>query len=276
MLTPVFFLPSCKGGLEIPSWTSGFAFVKRLSASCSLYFLILVLRAFSPCFWFHSDPGNNEGKKERGALVCSGDIRHVLAGGQSHERAVLVPRVGKGLLSTVSSWGPSGDNSWSVPWLALCSLGGEEDTTWKQNGGQFLCRQKNRYVQRKRCPVISPWGVMCGWIRPQMLLQEDHIVMVWDTLLPHAVPPRCLLLFFHDSLNFDVGCRKAFILSSPLGEELDLFCHWGRVHTALGFLHFSERRCNCDLWIAWVSSQIKTGTFVKSDRGLRMEEQFPT
>lgn len=69
---------------------------------------------------------------------------------------------------------------------------------------------KKQVCTKKECPVISPWGLMCGWIRPQMLLQEDHIVMVWDTLIPHAVPPRCLLLFFHDSLTFWCRLQESF------------------------------------------------------------------
>lgn len=42
------------------------------------------------------------------------------AGGQSHEKDMLVLRMGKGFLRTVSSWGPSGDNTVQE----VCALAG--------------------------------------------------------------------------------------------------------------------------------------------------------
>lgn len=277
MLAPVGFSSLLQRWFRNPSWTSGCAFVtgKAICLLSSVHFNFCFKSIFSlllVLFW----PWQQQRQKGKGSPgLLEGELTHS-AGGQSHERAVLVPRVGKELLSTASSCGPSG----SVPQLALCSLRGEENTTQKQNHSQFICRgekkKKVEYIQRKRCPGISQWGLVCGWIRPEMFLQGDLIVTGWDTLLPHAIPPRCPPLFFYNFLNFDVGCRKTFILSTPLGEELGLFCHQGRVHTVLGFLHFSARKCKCDRWTAWVSSQRKTGTFVKSDRALRMEEQFPT
>lgn len=116
-------------------------------------------------------------------------------------------------------------------------------------------------------------GISYGWLGLKCSCKESCCCDL-RYFAPPCSPIQVSAPFFHDCLNFDVSCRKFFILSSLLeGIGFNLPLRNGSYCSR--FLKFQWMEM-CVLLTAWVFSQIKTGAFVKLNKGLMVEQFFTT
>lgn len=173
-----FFLPSCKGGLEISARFLGLPLsLVRLSAFCPLYFLILDSRAFSPCTCFCSDPGNNGGKKER-----AGGSSQVLQEASPMTKIHLCPGWARDSSEQCLHEAPvETTHSLCFGW-PLVLWGVKRILHRCRTVSSFFAGKKIGWVSTKNeVPCDFSMGISCGWSRPDMLLQG--VTLLWSEIL---------------------------------------------------------------------------------------------